>query len=179
MSSRRVEAYVSFLCVLFALSAQATMVRQMDLAQMAESAGLIFRGTVVEIAKGSVNAGGGAIPTITYQIKVTEQLKGTFPAASAGQVIVSIKSVDIKAIELPRLVMGQDYLLLTTRPSSVGLSTMVGLGQGMFRVYGGPHAELAVNSSNNAGLANGLRGPAPYKDLVDRIQSIVRRGSKQ
>ena len=178
MLTRRIAACAPLLCVLFALPAQATMVKKMDLAEMAQAAGFIFRGTVVDTTKGSLSAASGKIPTITYQIRVSEQLKGSFPAASGGEVIVSITSVDHKNIEVPRLVVGQDYLMLTTSPSSAGLSTFVGLGQGLFRVYGGAGSELAVNTLNNTGLAAGLRGPAGYQDLADRIRSIVRKGSQ-
>lgn len=179
MLTKRFMAFASLLCILLAAPAHATMVRKMDLAQLADAAGLIFRGTVVEAGKGTVSAGGGTIPTITYRIKVTEQLKGTFPAPSRGELFISITSVNHKAIEIPQLAVGQDYLLLTTRPSSKGLSTFVGLGQGMFKVYGAPNAEMAVNTVNNVGLASGLRGPAPYTNLADRIRTIVQQGSKQ
>ena len=172
-------ALLPLACLLFASSVQATMVKRMDLNEMAQAAGLIFRGTVVDVAKGSVTHSGRKIPTVTYRIRVTEQLKGSFPAASGGNVMVSIKSVDLHAIELPKLAVGQDYLLLTTTPSSKGLSTVVGLGQGAFRVYGEPNAELAVNALNNTGLAAGLRGPAPYGNLADRIRSTVRKGEQK
>lgn len=179
MLPRRIVAFVPLLCVLFAAPAQATMVKKMDLAQMCEVAGRIFRGTVVDIEKGTVSAGGGDVPTITYHIRVTEQLKGSFPAPSNGELMLSITSVDLKVIDLPRLAVGQDYLLLTTTPSSIGLSTMVGLGQGTFKVYGEANAELAINALNNEGLINGVRGPTPYQDLANRIRSILRRGPQQ
>jgi len=179
MFIRRNFALLPLACLLFATSVQATMVKRMDLNEMAQAAGLIFRGTVVDVAKGSISHSGRKIPTITYQVRVTEQLKGSFPAASGGSVTVTIKSVDSHAIELPKLAVGQDYLLLTTTPSSAGLSTVVGLGQGVFRVYGEPNSELAVNQLNNTGLAAGLRGPATYNSLADRIRSAVRKGEQK
>lgn len=176
MLPNRIAAFVLLWCVLFAAPAQATTVEKMDLAQMCDVAGRIFRGTVVDTKKGTVSAGGGDVPVISYRVRIIEQLKGTFPTPSDGELILTITSVNLKAIEVPRLTVGQDYLLLTTTPSSVGLSTMVGLGQGTFKIYGEDDTELAVNALNNAGLANGLRGPTPYQDLAERIRTILRRG---
>jgi hypothetical protein len=148
-------------------AAQAAMVQRFDLEELSELADRIFRGTVVDMSKGTVAAGGGELPTITYVLEVHEPLKGAFPASAGdGAPRVSITSLDLPIVDLP---------LLTTAPSSVGLSTMVGLGQGTFRVYGEPGAELAVNALDNAGLATGLRGPAPYAALAERIRALVSR----
>ena len=179
MNFRRSSVFVAFVCALLALPTHATMVKRMGLDEMVQAAGLIFRGTVVDTVKGSITTSGRSIPTITYQIRVSERFKGNFPAASGGDVIVSIRSVDLKAIELPRLEDGEEYLLMTTMPSPAGLSTVVGLGQGVFRVYGSPNAELAVNALENRGLAAGLRGPARYDDLTNRIRSALRKGEQK
>ena len=70
MFPKRCIALLPLICVLIAATAQATMVKRMDLEQMAESAGLIFRGTVVKASKGSIQTGGRSIPIVTYQIRV-------------------------------------------------------------------------------------------------------------
>ncbi|HSG40426.1 MAG TPA: hypothetical protein VLE27_12370, partial [Thermoanaerobaculia bacterium] len=86
--------------------------------------------------------------------------------------------------ELPRLQVGQDYLLLTTAPSAVGLSTTVGLGQGRFGLQGKPGQEVAVNDNRNLGLFRGMatagaksaeqpEGPVPYATLATIIRDIV------
>ena len=179
MNSRRLSAFLAFACALFALATHATMVKRMALDELVQAAGLIFRGTVVDIARGSITTSGREIPTITYEIRVSERFKGDFPAASGGDLIVSIRSVDLKVIELPRLEDGEEYLLMTTKPSSAGLSTVVGLGQGVFRVYGSPNVELAVNALDNRRLAAGLGGPARYDDLTNRIRSALRKGEQK
>lgn len=179
MKLRHFAALLPLLCLTFALPSEATMARKMDLNQLSAAAGLIFRGTVVDVSKGSISASGRKIPTITYQIRVKEQLKGSFPAPTGKETVVTIRSVDVQAIELPKLAVGEDYLLMTTRPSAAGLSTTVGLGQGVFRVYGDSNAELAVNETNNVGLASGLRGPTPYRELTDRIRTIIGKGAQQ
>jgi hypothetical protein len=180
MKHAKIAFLLPLLSLLLSLPSQATMVRRMNLDEMAQAAGLIFRGTVVELDKGSITVGGRQIPTITYQVRIAEKLKGSFPAATGGTTMLTIRSVNVKAIELPKLAVGQEYLLLTTTPSSVGLSTIVGLSQGVFRVYENGSTELAVNALNNRGLAPGVKGPAPYGDLVERIRSsLSKKGARK
>ena len=179
MKHAPVVSSLSLLCLLFASPGETTTIKRMDLAEMAQKAGFIFRGTVVEVDKGSITTSGHKIPIITYQIRVAEQLKGRFPAASGGATMLTIRSVNMKVIELPQLIVGQEYLLLTTTPSSIGLSTVVGLGQGVFRLYGDGNTQLAVNGLSNQGLAPGVRGPVPYDDLVERILSSMRKGERK
>src|SRR5262245_49574962 len=98
MKHAKVVALLPLLCLLAALPAEATMVRRMNLEEMAQKAGLIFRGTVVEIEKGSITVGGRQIPTIEYQIRVAEKLKGSFAASADGSTILTMRSVNLKAI---------------------------------------------------------------------------------
>lgn len=176
MPARCIPAVLSLVCFLFASSGEAGMVRKMDLAELCHAAGYILRGVVVDVEKTTVSAGGGAIPAIRYRVEVSEQFKGAFPATDAATVKAysySFTTVDIKAVETPRLAMGQDYVLLLTTPSAAGLSTMVGLGQGTFEVYGAGNVEMAVNALNNVGLMNGLKGPVPYRTLAARIRAAL------
>jgi hypothetical protein len=82
--------------------------------------------------------------------------------------------------EVPKLRVGESYVLFTTAPSASGLRSPVGLGQGSFRIYAGPNkAELAVNEINNLGLFNGAgpssraapgsEGPVTYTRLATAI----------
>jgi hypothetical protein len=93
---------------------------------------------------------------------------------------------------MPELQIGRTYLVLTTRPSAIGLSTTVGLGQGCFRISQVGKEEQAVNEANNTGLFRDMRAPAArglaraaaspattggalsYADLADRIRGLVR-----
>ena len=52
----------------------------------------------------------------------------------------------------PSSSVGHDYLLLTTPPSPIGLSTTIGLGQGSFQITGKAGQEMATNEDNNLGL---------------------------
>lgn len=165
---------LSCLLAVFALAvlwtpAQAATVLQLNLEQMVDRAARIFRGTVLSVKEGTVQAGGAALPTVTYRLRVDEAFKGTYQQVKGLQIVEITMLGKLKQgqaatqralplIDLPRLQVGQDYLLLTTAPSAIGLSTTVGLGQGAFRVTGKPGQELAVNENHNLGLLRGMGG---------------------
>ncbi|MGH9901416.1 MAG: hypothetical protein ACRD68_06335, partial [Pyrinomonadaceae bacterium] len=90
--------------------------------------------------------------------------------------------------KMPQLAVGETYLVFATRPSAVGLSTTVGLGQGAFRVSGQGKNETAVNEVNNRGLFRDMNvgaararagiataassdGPIPYDELARQIRA--------
>ena len=179
--------------------ANATTVVQMNLADLSDRAGRIFRGTVVAIDTGTVQAGGGEVPTVTYSIKVTDALKGDF-AVKGESKYVAVRMIDasrgegrkgnVRRVspfrELPALERGREYLLFTTTPSRIGLSTTVGLGQGAFRIDGQGAQATAVNAYGNAGLFNRMgaptaraaqpaAGPIAYTDVAARIRGLVGR----
>ena len=161
-------------------------VLQMNLKDMSQRADKIFRGTVLDFTTGTVTAGGGEIPTVTYRLRVDESFKGSYITRGNVQ-IAEIKMVgtikaqpaagDIKRLsvfrDIPRLLIGSDYLLFTTAPSSAGLSTTVGLGQGAFRVFSRNKEDVAVNAYQNVGLGFSETGPVPYSELTAKIQAAL------
>lgn len=173
---------------------QAATVRQMNLAQLVDNAGRIFRGTVLDAREGTVQVGGGELPTVTYRIRVDEAMKGSFGQVK-GMTVAEIRMIGkpqtaagtarhLNALgDLPHLQVGQDYLVIATQPSAAGLSTTVGLGQGLFRLSGKPGQELAVNLFNNQGLFLGMNKaagvssasgvPVSYPVLAGMIRDIV------
>ena len=189
----------SVLCLATALaicgSLQAATVLQMNLQQMVDRSDKIFRGKVMDVREGTVRAGGTDLSTVTYRIRVDEAFKGTFREVKGLQIaevtmIGKLKSTSTGTVRhqsplpgLPELKPGQDYLLLTTRPSAIGLSTTVGLGQGAFTVTGKPGQELAVNENQNLGLFQGINGPSkvlapsegplPYASIANFIRQSV------
>jgi hypothetical protein len=184
--------------VLFGATADASNVRYMNLRDLVAHADRIVRGTVLASDEGTVTAGGGAIPIVTYRIRVEESLKG---GASAGETIEVRLLGRIKQparggvrpgpyfTDLPQFRIGGDYLFVLTRPSAIGLSTTVGLRQGLFELRGRRGSEQAVNGANNVGLLSGTSaasraaaaptavgaGPIAYGELVKQIQSLVGR----
>jgi hypothetical protein len=181
------------------LPLSAATVIQMNLGDMVDRADKIFRGTVLEVREGTVQAGGGELPVVTYRIRVDEAFKGTFEEVKGLQIaeitmlgklkVASTSPVRRSAdiLDLPRLDVGQDYLLLTTASSEIGLSTTVGLGQGRFEVQGKPGQETVVNGNENLGLFNGMDGagigagvdslpeggPLPYNSVAAVIRNLV------
>ncbi|HEY1271905.1 MAG TPA: hypothetical protein VGF08_07965 [Terriglobales bacterium] len=162
---------LGFICLSSAMFA--TTLLQMNLQRLTGNAGKVFRGRVLSIDSGTVTAGGGQLPTVTYKILVEESFKGEFAGNEKQKVavvtMVSNKMGNIRKgkfvrfsafRDLPKLEIGKTYLLFTTQPSRIGLSTTVGLGQGAFRIAGKPGAETAVNEFNNAGLFRGMQAPA-------------------
>lgn len=178
----------------------ATDVLQMNLQDLVNRADRIFRGTVLDAREGTVTAGGGELPTVTYRIRVDEALKGTFEEVK-GTPIAEVRmlgklkpgtSSTVRSITavpgLPELAVGQEYLLLVTPRSAIGLSTTVGLGQGLFVLQGKPGQEIAVNANKNFGLFRGMtpgpslspnksalpsEGPIPYQGLAALIRDLA------
>lgn len=174
----------------------AATVIQMNLEEMVGRADLIFRGTVLDARESTLQVGGGTLPVVTYRIRVDDEFKGTFGEVK-GVPVAEIKmlgklkpasSGSVRSpgplADLPRLVVGQEYLLLTTPPSAVGLSTTVGLGQGRFVLQGKRGQEVALNDNHNSGLFRGMdtgpsgvastpEGAVPYAVLADLIRDIV------
>jgi hypothetical protein len=195
---RRVLRICSTLIVIgalgsFAESVSASMaVRHMNLQQMCDAAGRIFRGTVLGVKDGAVTVGGAQLATVVYRLRVDEAFKGSFesykdePIATI-QMIRPSKTSQIGPVrhlsafdDLPRFEQGHDYLILATATSVAGLSTTVGLGQGAFKVGGKVGQEIAVNGNNNIGLYTGMnvapvRGPVALSTLRTQIRNLVRR----
>jgi hypothetical protein len=181
--------------------AGAAMILKMNLAQLTDRADAIFRGEVLSAEPGKISIGGGTLPTVTYRLRVDEAFKGEFEAKENSSPEVEITMLGtLKATthngnqarltsslpEVPKLRVGESYVLFTTAPSASGLRSPVGLGQGSFRIYAGPNkTELAVNELNNLGLFNGAgptqraaqgaEGPVTYTRLATAILNQLGR----
>lgn len=167
--------------VLATAAAQAAMVTKMDLNTLCGNAESIFRGTVISVTEGTVPAGGVDLPTVTYRMKVDEAFKGDFKTEKGVQYAEITMLGTLKPATAPNgsvqnlsfiphiaaLTPGEDYVLMTTAPSAIGLSTTVGLGQGCFHIKGGEKGETAVNELGNAGLFD---GPVAYSTLAGQIR---------
>lgn len=173
--------------------AGAGMVLKMNLSQLTDRADAIFRGQVLSAEPGKMSIGGGTLPTVTYRLRVDEAFKGEFDAKENAAPEVEITMIGaLKAAvrsgsqtrlpsslpEVPKLRVGEDYVLFTTAPGKSGLRSPVGLGQGSFRIYlGANKTELAVNELNNLGLFDGRAsaqraedgGPVTYTRLAVAI----------
>ena len=171
------------LAVLLAAPVLATSVLHMNLDGLCDRADQIFRGVLVDVEKGSITAGGGELPTVTYTFEVTEDFVGNIteikgkkittvtmvgtPASLAGEPVEVNGIRKFSALPSPPdMQVGHDYLLLTTPKSSLGLSTTVGLGQGCFSIEN----DKATNLFQNEGL---YEGPVAYDQLANDIRSAL------
>ena len=192
MNKKR-KGYLFFVASLLILTApvNATIMLKLDLADLTERADKIFRGTVTDVRQGTIEAGGGELPIVTYRLNVDELIKGDATEISGGQSVVEIRMVGSlvppKADEngnlklsifrdVPKLDMGGEYVLFTTAESAVGLSVTVGLGQGAFKVSpvdGVDGQYLVVNEFNNAGLGLNGDGPVNYEVLNAHVRALL------
>ncbi|HAB17657.1 MAG TPA: hypothetical protein PLX89_04125 [Verrucomicrobiota bacterium] len=165
---------------LAAVSVQASVyVQQLKLDALCKNAHRIIRGTVDSVSSGQISVGGGSLPTVTYRIKVTETMAGA-PAEIVNLTMVAEPKTAIRhgnarrepLIEVPPLEEGKEYLLFTTKPSKIGLTSPVGLAQGLFSIKQQGDKVTAVNGVNNAGLGLGSGGPVAYQELAARIRAL-------
>ncbi|MGB5344857.1 MAG: hypothetical protein WBN23_01705 [Woeseia sp.] len=187
---RKISSYVLAAASFLILAAQvhATIMLQMNLEEMTTRAGKIFHGTVVDVKAGTIEAGGAALPTVTYRFQVKDFYKGSPSEVKGDKAIVVVRMVgSLKSgatgadgltnfsgfRDAPRLNPGDDYLLFTTQESSIGLSVPVGLGQGTFKVFNVDGELKAVNEFNNAGLGINGAGPVAYVELSARINALL------
>lgn len=196
MSRLRLGGAVAACLLAVAPQAGATTLVQMNLADLAGRANKVFRGTVLSVKPGTVKAGGGELPIIIYRLRVDEAFKGEFgEGKEAGFVEVRMVGALKEPAgtgnarkfslwrDVPRLDRGQEYVLFTTQPSRIGLSTTVGLGQGTFHIKDAGKEEQAVNAFGNLGLSRGLpetairraSGPMPYRELAQAIRAVLSR----
>lgn len=183
---------VSAVAVLLAASPlMATILKHMNLEDLAGNADRIFSGMVIEIDKGSLEIGGGKLATVTYRVMVDTALRGDFTDKEGHQIAdirmvgdqEPVRSGDAVRLpvtpKMPEIQLGKRYLFFQTAPSDAGLSTTVGLGQGCFRISGDPGEELAVNEYDNLGLFRGMAVPTPesgpiaFKSLTERINALL------
>jgi hypothetical protein len=170
----------------------------MNLQELAQRANRIFTGRVIDVRSGTVEAGGGVLPTTIYRLQVGDTFKGSYPAPGKSGTIIEVQMVGTSSSkapsarggpvrrlmlpDMPRLDVGEEYVLFTTTPSRVGLSTTVGLGQGCFKVFRRQREQpLALNAVANDGLFRGMstsaqppaRGAVPYSELSRQIRSVL------
>ena len=71
--------------LILASQVHATIMLQLDLAELTERAGTIFRGTVTSVQSGTISAGGGELPTVTYRFMIDELYKGAATQVKGDQ----------------------------------------------------------------------------------------------
>ena len=168
----------------FTLVASAAIVMKMGLGDLVGNADKVFRGTVLTKEPGTVFAGGGQLSTVVYTIRVDDALKGDFGSGKDAAVIeltmlgnlkTDVSSGNVKRLSVinmnPDLNVGSDYVLFTTAKSAVGLSTTVGLDQGLFRIFNNVDGgDMTANGLGNQGIFD---GPVSYEELKTAIFAVI------
>ena len=161
-------------------SAGAAIVMKMGMGDLVDNADKVFRGKVIAKEPGTVQGGGGTMSTIVYTIEVEDRIKGQFGDSSRYQMSV-LGNMKGRSSELapgeqqlvpynvsPEMQVGESYVLFTTAPSRIGLSTTVGLEQGLFRLVPGAAGDVTVvNGDGNRGLFD---GPVSYDVLKNAVR---------
>ncbi len=189
-----------FLIVMAGAPLFATTVMQFNLAEMVDRAHSIYRGRVLSAQEGTIAVGGGQLNIVTYRIQVDELFRGDVTEVKGvptAEIRMLGKQPSVRRGDLmfssplpkmPVLTVGRYYLVFGTRPSAVGLSATVGLGQGCFTIYQNGKDETVANEVNNSGLFRGMApaaartlasepasysGPMPYAELAGQIRSLI------
>jgi hypothetical protein len=162
---------VTALAAMLAPLLHASTVLQLNLAELVNRADRIYRGKVLSVTEGVIDVAGGRLPVVTYRVAVDDLLRGNV-AVVKGLRIAELRMLGkprpirrgnlqfVSSLpDLPELTVGEEYLLFATRPSAIGLSTTVGLGQGFFSIRRENSQVVAVNGANNHGLFRGMAAP--------------------
>lgn len=155
---------------------------ELDVPAMVEYADLVVEGRV-QSATPRVSAG-GRIET-EYLLSVDRTYwgedAGTRSITIPGGVLPNGRGMLVPG--MPRLVPGEDVLLLLSGPGATGVRVPVGLAQGKFRLVAGPEGtRLAVREQGSLSLVNGGSASVrhadslavmAYADLVAELESAV------
>jgi hypothetical protein len=184
-------------------------VKKADLEELVNRSGLIFVGTCISVQPSQVQLQGQSIPVTRYTFKISDSIKGSasgdyilnqlgwpsqLPSAMKG---AAVTRLPLSLDGLPEYQPTQEYLLMLTRPSSLGLSSPVGLSQSAFVAeHGSDGSKAWKNGMGNRGLFEGpsarhrrhsesLPGALqeagnevlPYREFIDIVREIARQGN--
>ena len=159
--SNNVRRYGLWSCLVFLATTtimSATSLRVVNLSEMVDSSNRVFRGLCIAVREGTLSNG---LPIFQYRFLVSEGIKGTFD----GEEIIfrqlrtvgagSKKGVGI--LGLPTYRKGQEAVLFLAADSGIGLTSPIGLSQGVFSVR--------VDDRGRAIVLNGFRNQNLLRDL--------------
>jgi len=134
------RTYVRALCALAilvlaaAIPARATSVLPLGLDRIVGDATVAFQGTVTDMRAEKDPQTGFIVTNVTF--RVDDALKGpvgtTYTLKQVGGRLPTGETYRIEGV--PAYTVGQSYVVFLTAPSSIGLSSPVGLAQGRFAV---------------------------------------------
>jgi hypothetical protein len=165
------------LCLSLAVAAAATTLEQLSMASMVAQSTSIVR---ARITSSSAGRRGSAIYTY-YGLDVLETLKAS--AQEPSEVAVpggTMGTVRQTVAGAPKLESGQEYVLfLWTSPS--GLTQVIGLTQGVFRVFDNAGQAMVVRAAATETMLDAGGRTVQDQRLsfsLDALRQLVRGGSR-
>lgn len=133
------------------------LVKTYNLEEMVSAADRIFVGRLIRTREGFIDARGGTIPITIYTFAVDEPIKGV------GKKNLTIRQVghrsdpsSVFGHSAPHYREGEVLMIFLAGDSEIGLTSPIGLGQGVFHVKTDRGAKVSVaNERRNAGLLDG------------------------
>ncbi len=160
--------WVLVLC--FVGQAHALLLLRLNLEQLTAMSDRIFSGECISIRSGE-DVNGLHVRYVTF--RVTETLKGpedtqiTFKQISAPEGGVKMSGIAGQSAfaEMPRYQVGQSAVVFLSGESEIGLTSPVGLHQGLFSVTESGGQSVVVNGFGNKGLMLGMKKSPKVKAL--------------
>ena len=205
--SRKVGFFLLLLMLSFPLQETwALQSQKLNLEKMTKQSDRIIEGKVVALTAGTVlGPNGGEIPVMEYTLSVSNALKGE---KETTVVVKHLRLLGVSSITgqggsgrsgFPTYKVGEHLILFLTRESRLGLSSPVGLQQGVFQVQEDEKGQPThvVNGMNNVGLYDGVNkgekmigqalalekaeapsisekaGPIAYSQFVSEVSRLV------
>lgn len=133
------------------------LVKTFNLEEMVSAADRIFVGRLIRTKEGFIDARGGTIPITIYTFAVEEPIKGVRGKnLTIRQVGHRSDPSSVFGHSAPHYREGETLMIFLARDSDIGLTSPVGLGQGVFHVKKERGVKLSVvNDRKNAGLLEG------------------------
>lgn len=152
------------LCLISTTLLMGTSTVKMNLAELVNRSGRIFVGKCISISESTIPApGGGQLPVTIYTFSVAKSIKGvssqTITVRQLGYRRPRFEKGYVFSIPgIPSYKVGEEFVLLLTQESQLGLTVPVGMAQGSFKIYHDQRTgkKKVVNGLVNAGLFNGM-----------------------
>lgn len=149
-----------FVLTVFAVSPTfAARLELLNLVDLTQTSHRIFEGRCIKVEHTSVKSRGGGlwIPAVRYTFEILDGIKGvSSPTIQIQQLGHALDGKDFflkpESLGLPTFNAGQTYLLFMNENGSTGLTSPIGMVQGVFDVAKG----LAKNQLGNAHILFGM-----------------------
>ncbi|KAB2923878.1 MAG: hypothetical protein F9K22_07815 [Bacteroidetes bacterium] len=169
--------FCALLLLVPSLHAQRTV--RLSLESIVAKAGTAFHGTVLRTVRETDPATSLTVDRITFA--VAEDLLG---GASGEVTVMMVAGTDArgrrKLSELPRFAPGDEVVAMFHEPSTLGLTSPVGMGQGTFRVTGTAQGKrVTISAAQRERFAARTAAPSdgpqqvPLNDFLAAVRTLA------